>query len=106
MKKYIYEVGIGIQTVYLWPEANDAQEAERLAEIEFERLTLDWKGFDLDFCADFVQIHCMTETYKKLLNSPKVLKEYEGSDRETLDFLMDIADVDTIEALENILREG
>ena len=100
MKKYIYEVGIGIQTVYIFPEANDAKEAQKLAEEQFEKLSQDWQDFDLDYCADFVQIHCMTETYKNLLNSPA--KEY--SDGEVLDFLMDIADVDTVKDLEEILR--
>ena len=88
MKKYIYEVGISIQTVYLWPEANDADEAGELAEIEFEKLTENWQGFDLDYSADFVQIHCMTQEYKNLLNLPD--DGTQGySDGEVLDILFE-----------------
>jgi len=83
MKKYIYEVGISIQTVYLWPEANDADEAGELAEIEFEKLTENWQGFDLDYYPDFVQIQ-----YKNLLNLPD--DGTQGySDGEVLDILFE-----------------
>jgi hypothetical protein len=108
MKKYQYEVGIGIQTVYLWPEANNEAEAMELAEEQFEKLSQDWEGFDLDYYADFCQIDCMTQEYKKVLNStfsePKT-EEALAEAEISIACLMDEIDEITMEDLEHIQQQ-
>jgi hypothetical protein len=111
MKKYIWEVGIDIQTIYLFPEADNADEAEMLAEDEMRRLTKEWDGFDFDYDASTAQIEGVTQEYAEHVankSNTKVKQEavHENhTDGEVLDYLMDIAEVDTIEALENILEK-
>jgi hypothetical protein len=87
MKKYKYEVGISIQTVYIYPEANNTEEAEELAQEEFSRLSADWEGFDLDYYADSVQIEDITQEYKEILNGWSGAEGY--SDGEVLDILFE-----------------
>ena len=107
MKKYIWEVGVDIQTIYLFPEADTADEAEMLAEDEMRKLTLGWEGFDFDYYASTAQIEGVTQKYAKHVASAKSddLIPEPLSDREIVDYLMDIAEVDTLEELENILEK-
>jgi len=101
MKKHIYEVGIGIQTIYLWPEADSKEEAERLAVGQFEELSANWKGFDYDFYADYNEIHCMTAEYRKIKDDCDLLKEAEVSIACLMDEIEDI----TMEGLEHIQNQ-
>ena len=109
MKKYIWEVGVDIQTIYLFPEADNADEAEMLAEDEMKMLTMDWEGFDFDYYSSSAQIEGVTQEYARyIVKDPlETKKEHireNHTDGEVLDYLMDIAEVDTLEALENILE--
>ncbi|MAF42647.1 MAG: hypothetical protein CMI54_00570 [Parcubacteria group bacterium] len=110
MKKYKWEVGIDVQTIYLYPEADTAEEAEKLAEIDIDKLTASWEGFDFDTYASNAQIDGVTQEYAEYVakGSDKKAAEHlreEHTDGEVLDYLMDIAGVDTVEALENILEK-
>jgi len=113
MKKYIWEVGVDIQTIYLFPEADNADEADMLAEDQMKLLTMNWDGFDFDYYASSAQIEGVTQEYAEYITKgvDKIYPDQgddpnEGhTDREVLDYLMDIAEVDTIEALENILEK-
>ena len=110
MKKYIWEVGVDIQTIYLFPEADNADEAEMIAEDEMRKLTLGWDGFDFDYYASTAQIEGVTQEYaeyivKDPLETKKEHIRENHTDGEVLDYLMDIAEVDTIEALEDILEK-
>jgi len=113
MKKYIWEVGVDIQTIYLFPEADNADEAEMIAEDEMKLLTMNWEGFDFDYYASTAQIEGVTQEYAEYVAKGASKADpnqgddpNEGhTDGEVLDYLMDIAEVDTIEALENILEK-
>ena len=114
MKKYIWEIGVDVQTIYLFPEADNADEAEMIAEDTMKNLTMGWEGFDFDYYASSAQIEGVTQEYaeyvaKDTLGTKKEVEMWrlgaseKITDGEILDHLMDIAEVDTLEELENIL---
>jgi len=123
MKKYIWEVGMDIQTIYFHPEADTAEEAEKDAYDKMKWLVNSWKGFDYDYYSSSAEIEGVTQEYarfltKDTLETKKKSKGWQMSghsdddvdpnegntDREILDYLMDLAEVDTLEALEDILQ--
>ena len=120
MKKYIWEVGIDIQTIYVFPEADTADEADMLAEDEMKLLTMNWEGFDFDYYASSAQIEGVTQEYAQYVanwtagevadkkdqpndSRESVRKHY--TDTEILEFLIDIAEVDSVSELESYLRK-
>ena len=104
MKKYIWEIGIDVQTIYLFPEADNADEAEMIAEDQMRKLTLGWEGFDFDYYSSSAQIEGVTQEYANYIaKNPKDEPPYKYTNGQVLDHLLDIAEVDTVEELENIL---
>jgi hypothetical protein len=100
MKKYIWEVGVDIQTIYLFPEADNADEAEMIAEDEMRKLTLGWEGFDFDYHASSAQIDGVTPEYAEYVTSSS--KEDDG----VLTQLMRKAKVKSITELEEFITEA
>jgi len=100
---------VDIQTIYLFPEADNADEAEMLAEDEMKMLTMDWEGFDFDYYSSSAQIEGVTQEYaryivKDPLEQESVREHY--TDGEILDFLMDIAEVGGVGELETFVRKA
>ena len=86
MKKYIYEVGVDIQTLYVYPHANNVEEAEKLGyQMAIDEYSLIESNYDIT--PSFVQISDMTQEYKSKLNSNT--KELISSDDSDEDFYSD-----------------
>jgi len=110
MNKYIWEVGIDIQTVYLYPEADCADDAILRAESDFYQQVSTWEGFNLDFSASSAEVHEVTTEYAKLIsseNDPTAYYDDGGekySDKEVIKYLMDLAGVKDITQLKSKIK--
>ena len=101
MKKYIYEVGVDIQTLYVYPHANSVEEAEELGyQMAIDEYSLMESNYDIT--PSFVQISDMTQEYKSKLNSNNKSDKDKTS---IINHLLDIAEVDTVEELQILLEK-